>query len=166
MNQNIQKLEKEIKDLTDEKTNIKFEYDWLKYNYWLLDNQQNQKNNESIENINKFMIENKSLKEMLDSLLFENNHLKETHKKELETFKRIEQENINLRQNFDIQITNHIQNYQNLSNQYILKQQELNDVSNLSDWEIRELNIWLQNLRDQLNTSNNIIESLKSEIER
>mgnify|MGYP001810045051 CR=1 FL=1 len=166
MNQNIQKLEKEIKDLTDEKTNIKFEYDWLKYNYWLLDNQQNQKNNESIENINKFMIENKSLKEMIDSLLFENNHLKETHKKELETFKRIEQENINLRQNFDIQITNHIQNYQNLSNQYILKQQELNDVSNLSDWEIRELNIWLQNLRDQLNTSNNIIESLKSEIER
>ena len=69
-------------------------------------------------------------------------------------------------QNFDIQISNHIQNYQNLSNQYILKQQELNDVSNLSDWEIRELNIWLQNLRDQLNTSNNIIESLKSEIER
>ena len=166
MNQKIQKLEKEIKDLTDEKTNIKFEYDWLKYNYWLLDNQQNQKNNESIENINKFIIENKSLKEMIDSLLFENNNLKETHKKELETFKRIEQENINLRQNFDIQITNHIQNYQNLSNQYILKQQELNDVSNLSDWEIRELNIWLQNLRDQLNTSNNIIESLKSEIER
>ncbi len=95
MNQNIQKLEKEIKDLTDEKTNIKFEHDWLKYNYWLLDNQQNQKNNESIENINKFIIENKSLKEMIDSLLFENNNLKETHKKELETFKRIEQENIN-----------------------------------------------------------------------
>jgi hypothetical protein len=32
---------------------------------------------------------------MIDSLLFENNNLKETHKKELETFKRIEQENIN-----------------------------------------------------------------------